>query len=314
MRVIFLLVLPFMSLQVSHLTKIYGTQKALDEVSFSASPGRILGFLGPNGAGKSTTMKIIMGYLSADSGEVSILGEDALTNPKKISPKIGYLPEHNPLYLDLYVREFLEFSGGLYGLKSAEIRKRTGELIRKTGLLPEQHKKIGQLSKGYRQRVGLARALIHDPQVVILDEPTTGLDPNQLVDIRSLILEVAENKTLIFSTHIMQEVEAICQDVVIINRGKILASSPLSELKAASSQTEYVMETEEAMELAWFEGIGAVRFGQKGNREIILQTEDPSEARKALMQVVAQHHLNLTSLNQGKKNLETLFREITNAQ
>lgn len=314
MRVIFLLVLPFMSLQVSHLTKIYGTQKALDEVSFSASPGRILGFLGPNGAGKSTTMKIITGYLSADSGEVNILGEDALTNPKKISPKIGYLPEHNPLYLDLYVREFLEFSGGLYGLKSAEIRKRTDKLIRKTGLLPEQHKKIGQLSKGYRQRVGLARALIHDPQVVILDEPTTGLDPNQLVDIRNLILEVAENKTLIFSTHIMQEVEAICQDVVIINRGKILASSPLSELKAASSQTEYVMETEEAMELAWFEGIGAVRFGQKGNREIILQTEDPSEARKALMQVVAQRQLNLTSLNQGKKNLETLFREITNAQ
>jgi len=314
MRVIFLLVLPFMSLQVTRLTKIYGSQKALDEVSFSASPGRILGFLGPNGAGKSTTMKIITGYLSADSGDVSILGEDALAQPKKVSSKIGYLPEHNPLYLDLYAREFLEFSGGLYGLKSGEIRRRTDELIRKTGLLPEQHKKIGQLSKGYRQRVGLARALIHDPQVVILDEPTTGLDPNQLVDIRNLILEVAENKTLIFSTHIMQEVEAICQDVVIINRGKILAASPLSELKAASSQTELVLETEEPMELAWFEGIGAVRFGQKGNREIILQTEDPSEARKALMQVVAQHQLNLISLNQGKKNLETLFREITSAQ
>ncbi len=303
-----------MSLQVTGLTKIYGNQKVLDEVSFSASPGRILGFLGPNGAGKSTTMKIITGYLSADSGEVSILGEDALTNPKKVSPKIGYLPEHNPLYLDLYVREFLEFSGGLYGLKSAEIRKRTEELIRKTGLLPEQHKKIGQLSKGYRQRVGLARALIHDPQVLILDEPTTGLDPNQLVDIRNLILEVAVNKTLIFSTHIMQEVEAICQDVVIIHRGKILASSSLSELKAASSQSQLVLETEEAMDLAWFEGIGAVRFGPKGNREIILQTEDPSEARKALMLVVAKQQLNLTSLNQGKKNLETLFREITNAQ
>lgn len=314
MRVIFLLVLPFMSLQVTRLTKIYGSQKALDEVSFSASPGRILGFLGPNGAGKSTTMKIITGYLSADSGDVSILGEDALAQPKKVSSKIGYLPEHNPLYLDLYAREFLEFSGGLYGLKSGEIRRRTDELIRKTGLLPEQHKKIGQLSKGYRQRVGLARALIHDPQVVILDEPTTGLDPNQLVDIRNLILEVAENKTLIFSTHIMQEVEAICQDVVIINQGKILAASPLSELKAASSQTELVLETEEPMELAWFEGIGAVRFGQKGNREIILPTEDPSEARKALMQVVAQHQLNLISLNQGKKNLETLFREITSAQ
>lgn len=303
-----------MSLQVTRLTKIYGSQKALDEVSFSASPGRILGFLGPNGAGKSTTMKIITGYLSANSGEVNILGEDALAQPKKVSPKIGYLPENNPLYLDLYVREFLEFSGGLYGLKSGEIRRRTEELIRKTGLLPEQHKKIGQLSKGYRQRVGLARALIHDPQVIILDEPTTGLDPNQLVDIRNLILEVAENKTLIFSTHIMQEVEAICQDVVIINQGKILAASPLSELKAASSQTELVLETEEAMELAWFEGIGAVRFGQKGNREIIFQTDDPSEARKAFMQVVVQQQLNLISLNQGKKNLETLFREITGAQ
>ena len=303
-----------MSLQVTRLTKIYGTQKALDEVSFSALPGRILGFLGPNGAGKSTAMKIITGYLSADSGEVSILSEDALTNPKKISPKIGYLPEHNPLYLDLYVREFLEFSGGLYGMKSVEIRKRTDELIRKTGLSPEQHKKIGQLSKGYRQRVGLARALIHNPQVLILDEPTTGLDPNQLVDIRNLILEVAENKTLIFSTHIMQEVEAICQDVVIINRGKIIAASPLTELKAASSQAELVLETEEILELAWFEGVGAVRFGQKGNREIILQTEDSSEARKVLMQVVAQRQLNLISLNQSKKNLETLFREITNAQ
>lgn len=300
-----------MSLEVSRLSKLYGTQKALDVVSFSAAPGRILGFLGPNGAGKSTTMKIITGYLSADSGEVKILGENALENPKKVSPKIGYLPEHNPLYLDMYVREFLEFSGGLYGMKSAVVRERVNEMVKKTGLSPEQHKKIGQLSKGYRQRVGLARALIHDPQVVILDEPTTGLDPNQLVDIRNLIREIAENKTLIFSTHIMQEVEAICQDVVIINKGKILAASPISELKAGSGQTELILETEEEMELAWFERLGKVRFGSKGSRELVIETSDPNETRKVLMQIVSDQGLNLNSLSQSKKNLETLFREIT---
>ncbi len=302
-----------MSLEVSRLSKLYGTQKALDKVTFSANPGRILGFLGPNGAGKSTTMKIITGYLPADSGEVRVLGENTLENPKKIRSKIGYLPEHNPLYLDLYVREFLEFSGGIYGMKSSEIRERVNLLIRKTGLIPEQHKKIGQLSKGYRQRVGLARALVHDPEVVILDEPTTGLDPNQLVDIRNLIREIAENKTLILSTHIMQEVEAICQDVVIINKGKILAASPLSELKASSTQTELILETEEPLELAWFEGLGNCSFGKKGNQELIMSTSDPYETRKALIQIVAQKNLNLISLNQEKKNLETLFREITSA-
>ncbi|TDQ14661.1 protein involved in gliding motility GldA [Algoriphagus boseongensis] len=314
MRVIFSLVLLFMSLEVSRLSKLYGSQKALDEVSFSAAPGRILGFLGPNGAGKSTTMKIITGYLEAGGGEVKVLGINALENPKKVSPSIGYLPEHNPLYLDMYVREFLEFSGGIYEMKPADIRRRVAELIQKTGLQPEQHKKIGQLSKGYRQRVGLARALIHDPQVVILDEPTTGLDPNQLVDIRNLIREIAANKTLILSTHIMQEVEAICQDVVIINKGKILAASPLSELKAASSQTELILETEEEMELDWFENLGKARFGAKGKKELILETSDPAESRKILMQVIASKNLNLTSLNQGRKNLETLFREITQAQ
>lgn len=302
-----------MSLQVSQLTKVYGSQKVLDAVSFSAEPGRILGFLGPNGAGKSTTMKIITGYLAADSGEVKVLGENALENPKKVSSRIGYLPEHNPLYLDLYVREFLEFSGGIYGMKSATIHQRVNELIQKTGLQPEQHKKIGQLSKGYRQRVGLARALIHDPQVVILDEPTTGLDPNQLVEIRELIQEIAADKTLIFSTHILQEVEAICQDVVIINRGKILAASPLSELRGTASFVELTLETEESLELSWFESLGEVKFGAKGTNELILSVSEANEARKALMQIIASRNLNLISLNQGKKNLETLFREITQA-
>lgn len=311
MRVILFWSFSFMSLQVSLLSKTYGTQQVLDQVSFTATPGRILGFLGPNGAGKSTTMKIITGYLKADSGEVKVLGQDALSDPQKTSSLIGYLPEHNPLYLEMYVREFLEFSAGLYGIKTSDARRRSGELIRKTGLLPEQHKKIGQLSKGYRQRVGLARALIHDPQVVILDEPTTGLDPNQLAEIRQLIQEVAQNKTLILSTHIMQEVEAICQDVVLINKGKIRAADALQNLKSESSQTQLLLETEEPMELDWFEAFGNVQFGKKGNRELILETNDPNEARKALLSIVQEKNLSLISLNQSKKSLETLFRELT---
>lgn len=300
-----------MSLQVASLSKQYGTQQVLDEVSFSASPGRILGFLGPNGAGKSTTLKIITGYLAADSGAVTLLGEDALSHPKKLAARIGYLPENNPLYLDTYVREFLAFSGGIYGMKSADIRRRTEELIRKTGLQAEQHKKIGQLSKGYRQRVGIARALLHDPALVILDEPTTGLDPNQLVEIRSLIQEVAENKTLIFSTHIMQEVEAICQDVVIINQGKIVSSGDLAELRAGAAEASLLLETEEELALEWFADLGRVRYGSKGSREIVLTPKNSSEARKAILQLVAHRQLTLIRLNQEEKNMESLFREIT---
>ncbi|MDR7129286.1 ABC-2 type transport system ATP-binding protein [Algoriphagus sp. 4150] len=302
-----------MSLEVSQLTKLYGTQKALDEVSFSASPGRILGFLGPNGAGKSTTMKIITGFLSTDSGDVKVMGKDAVNSPKEVSPLIGYLPEHNPLYLDMYVREFLEFSGGVYGLYGAALASRTKEMLNRTGLEPEQHKKIGQLSKGYRQRVGLARALIHDPQVIILDEPTTGLDPNQLVEIRSLIQEVAKNKTLILSTHIMQEVEAICHDVVIINKGKILASDSLSNLKSNSDETILILETEEELDLEWFANVGKIDFGTKGRVELLISTTDPALARKAIIQILHERSLNLVSLNQSKKNLELIFREITNA-
>ncbi|AMQ55786.1 gliding motility-associated ABC transporter ATP-binding subunit GldA [Algoriphagus sanaruensis] len=300
-----------MSLQVSLLSKTYGSQQVLDQVSFTATPGRILGFLGPNGAGKSTTMKIITGYIQADSGEVKILSQDALSQPQKTSSLIGYLPEHNPLYLDMYVKEFLEFAAGLYGIKPSEARTRSQELIRKTGLGPEQHKKIGQLSKGYRQRVGLAKALIHDPKVVILDEPTTGLDPNQLVEIRKLIQEVAQDKTLILSTHIMQEVEAICQDVVIINQGKIRAADSLNALKTASSGTQLILESDEALELVWFEQLGKVAFGPKGNTELILLTQEPNEARRALLGILQEKHRNLIRLDQGNKSLETLFREIT---
>jgi ABC-2 type transport system ATP-binding protein len=274
--------------EVSAVTKRFGGFTALSGVDLSISRGDRHAVIGPNGAGKSTTLKIITGYLAADSGSVSVLGEDALAHPKKLAARIGYLPENNPLYLDSYVREFLEFSGGIYGMKSADVRRRTEEMIRKTGLQQEQHKKIGQLSKGYRQRVGIARALLHDPSLVILDEPTTGLDPNQLVDIRNLILEVAENKTLLFSTHIMQEVEAVCQDVVIINQGKIRSAGSLADLKSASSQVSLILETEEALELSWFEGIGIPSFGSKAPQELVLLTQDANEARKAILQVVAQ--------------------------
>ena len=302
-----------MSLEVSQLTKLYGSQKALDGVSFSATPGRILGFLGPNGAGKSTTMKIITGFLSAESGSVNVMGKNALLSPQEVSSLIGYLPEHNPLYPDMYVREFLEFSGGLYGLSGKYLQTRVREMLHRTGLQPEQHKKIGQLSKGYRQRVGLARALIHDPQVIILDEPTTGLDPNQLVEIRNLIQEVSKDKTLILSTHIMQEVEAICHDVVIINKSKILASESLENLKSNSMETILVLETEEELEIEWFEDLGKIDFAAKGKNELLISTKDPAFARKAIMNVIHERSLNLISLNQSKKTLELIFREITNA-
>jgi ABC-2 type transport system ATP-binding protein len=211
----------------------------------------------------------------------------------------------------MYVREFLEFSGGLYGLAGKKLKQRVLEMLQKTGLEPERHKKIGQLSKGYRQRVGLARALIHDPQVIILDEPTTGLDPNQLVEIRALIKEVAANRTLILSTHIMQEVEAICADVVIINRGKILAADSLENLKSKATEVQLILETEEELELEWFKQFNGIQFGSKGKNEVLISVSHAGDARKEIMQLIQQKELNLISLNQSKKNLEQIFREIT---
>lgn len=227
-------------LKVQNLTKIYATQKAVDNISFEAQKGEIVGFLGPNGAGKSTTMKVATGYLTPTSGTVEVCGYDVLTSPMEVRKNIGYLPEHNPLYLEMYVKEFLEFIGGIYGLKGNFLRTRIEEVIEIFGLGLEAKKKIGQLSKGYRQRVGLAQALIHDPQVLILDEPTTGLDPNQLAEIRAVIRNIGKEKTVIFSTHIMQEVEAICDRVVIINRGNIVKNAQLSELKQANKTMEHI--------------------------------------------------------------------------
>jgi ABC-2 type transport system ATP-binding protein len=228
----------FMSIIISQLTKQYGPQKAIDAISFEVKKGDIIGFLGPNGAGKSTTMKITTGYLAATSGTVSVNGVEVHQDPIAVKKMIGYLPEHNPLYLDMYVKEFLGFMGSLFGLKGKQLDNRVAEVIAMVGLEPEQHKKIEQLSKGYRQRVGLAHALIHDPEILILDEPMTGLDPNQILEIRKLIQEIGRNKTVVFSTHIMQEVEAICNRVVIINRGKIVADDSLANLKNENQNLE----------------------------------------------------------------------------
>lgn len=210
-----------MSLTIEHISKRYGDKQVLNDVSLSLAAGEIVAFLGPNGAGKSTLMKIVTGYVQPDVGRVCICGETMSAQNRTVRRLVGYLPEHNPLYLDMYVREYLEFAAGFYGLSNR--RERIDTLIERTGLTPECHKRIGQLSKGYRQRVGLAQALIHDPQVLILDEPTTGLDPNQLLEIRNLIAEIGQEKTVLFSTHIMQEVQALCRRVVVINRGCIVA-------------------------------------------------------------------------------------------
>lgn len=221
-----------MSIEIKEISKTYGSQKALDNISFSIKKGEIVGFLGPNGAGKSTLMKILTGYLQADKGVAYVNDIDTTQDIKSIQQKCGYLPEHNPLYLDLYVREYLSFSASVYKTP----KERIEEIIDLTGLSDESHKKIGQLSKGYRQRVGLANALLHDPEVLILDEPTTGLDPNQLVEIRQLIKNISKNKTVLFSTHIMQEVEALCDRVIIINKGKIVSDSSLNELTENSNK------------------------------------------------------------------------------
>ncbi|KQM64571.1 multidrug ABC transporter ATP-binding protein [Pedobacter sp. Leaf216] len=223
-----------MSISVKNLSKHYDKQKAVDSISFEARPGRILGFLGPNGAGKSTTMRMLTGYLEPTSGEAEISGKSILSEAIEAKKHIGYLPENTPLYADMYVKEFLNFVGQTYKLSNLTIR--IDEVIKMVGLTPEQHKKIGMLSKGYRQRVGLAQAIIHNPEVLILDEPTSGLDPNQLVDIRKLIKTLGTAKTVVISTHIMQEVEAICDDIIIINKGKIVANDSLEGLKEAHQQ------------------------------------------------------------------------------
>lgn len=300
-----------MSLEVLQLTKMYGPQKALDSISFSARKGEIVGFLGPNGAGKSTTMKIATGYLLPDQGDVQIHGLSVLENPKEISKLVGYLPEHNPLYLDMYVKEFLVFIGGLYGMSGKNLQVRVNELLSLCGLEREAHKKIGQLSKGYRQRAGLAKALIHDPEVIILDEPTTGLDPNQLVEIRKLIKDISQNKTLILSTHIMQEVEILCDKVVIINKGKIVASDLLKNLKKTSGSSILVLETEEMLNSEWFADLGEISFQNEQHNALSITVNDSHEARKQVLQIIQEKQLTLLGIQVKERNLESIFHQIT---
>lgn len=297
-----------MSIEVNSISKSYGTQKALDEISFSIKKGEIVGFLGPNGAGKSTLMKILTTYLLADSGSALVNSHDVMTNTKAVQLSIGYLPEHNPLYLDLYVREYLAFNADVYQVAKSRIE----EVIKLTGLSPESHKKIGQLSKGYRQRVGLANALLHNPDVLILDEPTTGLDPNQLIEIRNVIKNVGKDKTVFLSTHIMQEVEAICDRVIIINNGKIVTDKKLDKL--ISEDKEQVIEVEfdykvEEQLLAKLENISSYKNTHDMIWELTFVTE--KDMRPAIFDFATANGLKTLQLNQKNKNLETVFREIT---
>jgi ABC-2 type transport system ATP-binding protein len=297
-----------MSIEVNSISKSYGEQKALDEISFSIKKGEIVGFLGPNGAGKSTLMKILTTYLLADSGSALVNGHDVMTNAKAVQLSIGYLPEHNPLYLDLYVREYLAFNADVYHVEKSRIE----EVIQLTGLTPESHKKISQLSKGYRQRVGLANALLHNPDVLILDEPTTGLDPNQLMEIRNVIKNVGKDKTVFLSTHIMQEVEAICDRVIIIDKGKIVADNKLDHLVAANKEqvieVEFDYQVEEQL-LAKLENISLYKNTHDMTWELTFITE--KDMRPVIFDFANQNGLKTLQLNQKNKNLEAVFREIT---
>lgn len=301
-----------MSLQVKDLLKVYGTQKAVDEISFTVNKGEIVGFLGPNGAGKSTTMKVITGYLKPDSGKAFVSGVDVENNPIVTKQKIGYLPEANPLYYDMYVREYLRFIAGVHKIKDE--KKRINEVIELTGLTLESHKKAGQLSKGYKQRVGLAAALVHDPEVLILDEPTSGLDPNQIIEIRNVIKQQGQNKTVLFSSHILQEVQAICDRVIIINKGKIVADDNIQNLQHADKNTVRVV-FKEPLEAEWLQRLPSViTADKKDSFTWLLQTNNNNDTRRELMQLALQHNLNIVSLNDEGSNLEEIFKTLTTKQ
>lgn len=297
-----------MSIEVQNISKSYGAQKALDNVSFSVKKGEIVGFLGPNGAGKSTLMKILTTFINADQGKATVNGSDVAENQKAVQLSVGYLPEHNPLYLDLYVREYLAFNADVYKVATSRIE----EVIQLTGLSPESHKKIGQLSKGYRQRVGLATALLHNPDVLILDEPTTGLDPNQLVEIRNVIKNVGKDKTVFLSTHIMQEVEAICDRVIIIDHGKIVTDKKLDKL--VSEEKEQIIEVEfdkkidEAL-LANFPNIKTYSNTSDNLWELTFATEE--DMRPKVFDFAQENGLKTLQISSKSKNLEEIFREKT---
>ncbi|MFD2542394.1 gliding motility-associated ABC transporter ATP-binding subunit GldA [Lacinutrix gracilariae] len=296
-----------MSIEVTNISKVYGTQKALNQISFKVNKPEVVGFLGPNGAGKSTMMKILTTYLDATEGEAKVNGHDVNNNTKQVQQSVGYLPEHNPLYLEQYVREYLAFNAQVYGVG----KNRINEVIELTGLTPEAHKKIGQLSKGYRQRVGLANALLHNPDVLILDEPTTGLDPNQLVDIRNLIINIGKEKTVFLSTHIMQEVEAMCDRVIIINKGEIVANKTLKELRDEKEQV-VIVEFDYRVEDAFLLRLPKVK-SVKNTHDFIYEItfETSQDMRSHVFDFAHDNELKILQLNQKNASLESLFRELT---
>ena len=302
-----------MSIEVRNITKIFGEQKALNNVSFDINNGEIVGFLGPNGAGKSTLMKIITGYIPATEGEVLINGMNILENPIEIRKKLGYLPEQNPLYFDMYIVEYLEFVAGIYGIKNKKAR--IDEIVSLTGLEPEINKKIGTLSKGYKQRVGLAQAIIHDPEVLILDEPTSGLDPNQIIEIRNLIKNLGKEKTVILSTHIMQEVEAICDRILLIKKGVLLANDKAEDFAHLNSDSISTLLVELDGELsendfAQIKGIRNVR--KQSPTRFAIEFSKSNDIRKAVFNLAVQKGLAVLNMQEKEKSIEEVFAELTN--
>lgn len=304
-----------MAVEVAALTKIYGEQRAVDAISFGAAAGEIVGFLGPNGAGKSTTMKMLTGFVPPTAGSATICGFDVARQSMDVRRKVGYLPEHNPLYLDLYVREYLQFVAGIYGLRR-NARTQIDRVIAQTGLTLEHKKKIGQLSKGYRQRVGLAQALLHDPEVLILDEPTSGLDPNQLSDIRQLIQQIGQEKTVLFSTHILQEVQAICDRVVIISRGKLVADDTVAHLTSELMGQEIIdvafKRPVDEEKLAALAGVNTVN--KMGPAEYQLLVSDRDDIREQIFAVAVADNNPILTLQRSSRDLAAVFRSLTQQQ
>lgn len=301
-----------MSIEIKGLSKLYGEQKAVNNISFTVNKGEIVGFLGPNGAGKSTTMKMITGYLEPDAGEISVTGIDVRKEPLEVKRKIGYLPESNALYFDMYIREYLSFVADMHEVKNK--KQKVEDVIKLTGLTPENSKKIGQLSKGYKQRVGLAAALIHDPEVLILDEPTSGLDPNQIIEIRNVIKEQGKEKLVLFSSHILQEVEAICDRVIIINKGSIVADDKLINLQNRSTTNYVKVGFKEPLEAGWLsrlQGVNSVNKLDTFNWSI--ETDNPELVRKNLLELTVHQNLNIVSLQTQTESLEEIFRSLTAA-
>ena len=308
-----------MSIELKNLLKIYGEQKAVNNISFKVDKGEIVGFLGPNGAGKSTTMKIITGYLQQTGGDAFVCGMNVSENPLEIKMKIGYLPEANALYYDMYVREYLSFIAELHEVRSQ--KSEVGRAIELVGLSAESTKKIGQLSKGYKQRVGLAAALIHDPEVLILDEPTSGLDPNQIIEIRDVIKKQGQNKTVLFSSHILREVEAMCDRVIIINKGELVADDKLSNLqKTSEKQMTVIVEFKEVVPVDWLNKLQNVTSVNKLQHSIParpaggfnIQCSDAEAVKKQLLQLAVDKNLNIVSLQSENQSLEDVFKALTN--